>query len=408
MTGNPPAGSRHRGTVPSPPLPSPGVIRRLSWVVALLLVAAACSYESSGTTTTSLALDDEEPVAITPTEIVAADQRSEGSSVLVESLTMPAAGWVVARLDSGGSPGEVIGISELISKGTITAVPVPFLIPVADTTTVHLTVHIDMDGDGEFLFEPPDSFIDVVATTAAGDPATATVTITLLPPLGPASALLDPQVSDGTTVVVAGGLLPAPGFLAVHSSEAGEPGAVLGVSRLFPAGEVGAVTVDLDETLAVSGQLFAVAWVDRDENGRFTPGPDGDEMAVTEEGLLAAGSATVVVIRHEPSALVVADQEAADGAFVITTLQAPGPGFIEILSNVSGAPGTRLGVVLVDAGTVDDLKVPLPAGVDDGDRLWLRLWVDFDQSGSLTAGDVRALTELGGDPIEESFVVTIG
>jgi hypothetical protein len=382
------------------------MMRRLVWLVSLLLVAAACSYESSGTTTTSLTLDDEEPVATTPTEIVAGDQRSEGSSVVVESLTLPAAGWVVARLDSGGSPGEVIGISELISKGTITEVPVPFLIPVADTTTVHLTVHIDMDGDGEFLFEPPDSFIDVVATTAGGEPATVTLTITLLPPLGPASALLDPQVSDGTTVVVAGGLLPAPGFLAVHASDGGEPGALLGVSRLFPAGEVGAVTVALDEPLAATGPLFAVAWVDRDENGLFTPGPDGDEMAVTEDGLLAAGSAEVTVIRREPAALVVADQDVEGGVFVISSLQVPAPGLIEILSDASGAPGNRLGVVLVNPGTVDDLEVPLPAGVGDGDRLWLRLWVDFDQSGSLTAADLRALTELDGDPIEESFVVS--
>ena len=384
------------------------MMRRFAWLVPVLLVAAACSYESSGTTTTSLALVDEEPVATTPTEIVAEDQRSEGSSVLVSSLTLPAAGWVVARLDSGGSPGEVIGISELISKGTITDVPVPFLIPVADSTTVHLTVHIDMDGDGEFLYEPPDSFIDVVATTAGGEPATTTVTITLLPPLGPASALLDPQVSDGTSVVLAGGLLPAPGFLAVHANDGGEPGALLGVSELFPAGEVGAVTVRLAEPLAATGTLFAVAWVDRDEDGTFTPGPEGDEMAVTADGLLAAASALVTVIRREPAALVVEDQVVADGKFVISTLEAPGPGFIEILTNVAGAPGVRLGAVLVDAGAVDDLEIPLPAGVDGGDRLWLRLWVDFDQSGSLTAADLRALTELGGDPIEESFVVSIG
>lgn len=382
--------------------------RRLSWFVGLLLVAAACSYESSGTTTTSLAPDDEEPVATAPTEIVAGDQSSEGSSILVDSLTLPAAGWVVARLDSGGSPGEVIGISELLSKGTITGVLVPFLIPVADTTTVHLTVHIDMDGDGEFLYEPPDSFIDVVATTAAGEPATTTLTITLLPPLGPASALLDAQVTTGYSVVVAGGLLPAPGFLAVHADAGGEPGAVLGVSELLPAGEVGAVTVQLDEPLSASGRLHAVAWVDRDEDEFFTPGPDGDEMAVTEEGALASAFADVTVLRLEPAALVVEDQEVANGVFVISSLEVPSPGFIEILTDASGAPGTRLVAVLVDAGTVDDLQVPLPAGVLDGARLWLRLWVDFDESGSLTAADLRALTEQGGDPIEESFVVSVG
>jgi len=201
------------------------MFRRLSPLAALLLLAAACAYESSGTTTTSVALIEDEPIATGPADIVAEDQRSEGSSVLIDSLSLPAAGWVVARADNDGSPGEVIGISELLSKGVISAVPVSFLVPIAETTTVHLTIHIDVDGDGEFRYEPPDSFIDEIATEASGEPATTTVTITLLPPLGPAEALLEEQVTDGTSLVVAGGLLPAPGFIAVQQNEGGEPGA---------------------------------------------------------------------------------------------------------------------------------------------------------------------------------------
>jgi hypothetical protein len=138
--------------------------RRIPLVLVLVLAAAACSYESSGTTTTTLAPVTEDTVPTGPADIVASDQRSEGSSVLVDSLSMPAPGWVVARLDAGGSPGEVIGVSELVSKGVTSAVSVPFLVPVAGTTTVHLTIHIDVDADGEFRYEPPDSFIDQIAT----------------------------------------------------------------------------------------------------------------------------------------------------------------------------------------------------------------------------------------------------
>jgi hypothetical protein len=130
-------------------------------------------------------------------------------------------------------------------------------------------------------------------------------------------------------------------------------------------------------------------------------------MAVTEDGLLAAAFARVTVYRIEPAAIVVEDQEIEEGVFVIASLEVPSPGFIEILTDVAGAPGTRLVAVLVDAGTADDLEVPLPAGVANGARLWLRLWIDFDESGSLTPADLQALTELGGDPIEESFVVTM-
>jgi len=382
--------------------------RRVSLVLLLtLLLLAACSYESSGTTTTTLPLIEEEPVATGPADIVAVDQRSEGSSVLVDSLSMPSAGWVIARLDTGGSPGEVIGISELVSKGVISEVPVPFLIPIAGTTTVHLTVHIDVDGDGEFRYEAPDAFIDEIATEANGDPATTTVLITLLPPLSPGSALLDAQTSDGTSVVVAGGLLPAPGFLALQQSEDGVPGAVLAVSGLRPAGEVGPLTLFPESPLSGTGLLFVVAWVDRDENGEFNPGEGGDEMAVNEEGSLAAASAIVTVIRREPAAVVIANQVVEDGAFIVTRVEAPAAAFLEILADASGAPGARLAVVTVAQGIVDNLEIPLPPGTRTGARLWLRLWVDSDQSGDLSAADQRALTELGGDPVQASFIATI-
>ena len=383
------------------------MFRRLSPLAALLLLAAACAYESSGTTTTSVALIEDEPIATGPADIVAEDQRSEGSSVLIDSLSLPAAGWVVARADNDGSPGEVIGISELLSKGVISAVPVSFLVPIAETTTVHLTIHIDVDGDGEFRYEPPDSFIDEIATEASGEPATTTVTITLLPPLGPAEALLEEQVTDGTSLVVAGGLLPAPGFIAVQQNEGGEPGAVLAVSGLFLAGEVGEFTLALEPPLPITGLAFAVAWVDRDEDGEFTPGPDGDEIAVRDDGSLAATGVVVTVLRREPAVLVVADQETAGETFLVGSAEVPAAGFIEILSNASGAPGIRLAVAPVDPGTADDLEVALPDGVTTGATLWLRLWIDFDQDGVLSAGDLQALIEVGGDPVETSFVVTI-
>jgi hypothetical protein len=47
------------------------------------------------------------------------------------------------------------------------------------------------------------------------------------------------------------------------------------------------------------------------------------------------------------------------------------------------------------------------AGVATGATLWLRLWIDFDQDGALSDGDLVVLDVPDGDPIEGSFVVTI-
>lgn len=383
------------------------MIRRLPLLLALTLLAAGCAYESSGTTTTTTVLSDEEPVPTGPADIVAADQRSEGSSVTIDSLSLPAAGWVVARADAGGSPGEIIGISERLSKGVISGVEVPFLVPLEGSATVFLTVHIDVDEDGEFRYEPPDGFIDQVASKASGDAATAVVTITLLPPLGPSSALLDAQVSDGSSIVAAGGLFSAPGFLVVHADDGGTPGVVLGVSARVPAGEVGPTTIALDPELDTTGPVTVVVWIDRDEDGSFTPGEDGDEMGVTEDGALAAATAVVTVLRRGPAALSVTDQEVPDDEFVVATLAMPAPGFLEVLADDGGAPGARLAVVVLPVGEAEEVEVALPAGTRTGARLWLRLWIDFDQSGDLGDGDVQALTATDGEPVEASFVITL-
>lgn len=382
------------------------MIRRLPLVLAFV-VLAACAYESSGTTTTTVPLDDDRAAPTSPADLVVEDQKSEGSSLVVASVSLPAAGWVVVRVDEGGSPGEVIGISTLLQTGLIADVAVPFLLPLEGTTTVHLAVHIDVDHDGSFLYEPPDGFVDEIATRSNGEPAVAVATISLLPPLQPGDAFLDPQVTDGTSVVVAGGLLPAPGFLVLHRADDTEPGEVLGVSQLLPAGPVSEFVLIPTEPLRVSEPLMVVAWVDRDENGTFSPGEDGDAMAVRDDGILAAGAAAVTVLVREPGELEVNDQETDGAAFVVARLVMPSAGFIEILGDASNAPGPRLGSVAVGVGTRQGVSVDLPSGVATGATLWLRLWIDFDQDGALSDGDLVVLDVPDGDPIEGSFVVTI-
>lgn len=387
--------------------PLPAMIRRLSLLLALVVLAPACAYESSGTTTTTVALVDDLPAPTGPADLVAVDQKSEGSSVVVESVSLPAAGWVVVRADDGGSPGEVIGISTLLQKGVIAGVSVPFLVPLAESSPVHLALHIDVDEDGSFQYEPPDGFIDEIGVRATGEPAVATITVSLLPPLQPGDAFLDSQVTDGTTVTVAGGLLPAPGFLVLQQDEGGFPGAVLAVSDLRPAGVVDELVLAPLPALRASGSVFVVAWVDRDEDGVFSPGEDGDAQAVRSDGSLAAGSALITVIPRDPASLSVSDQESDGDTFTVEEVVMPNAGFLEILSDAGGAPGTRLGFVEVGASTTDDLAVPIPAGVATGARLWLRLWVDFDQDDTLSADDLPALGAAGGDPVTGSFVLTI-
>ena len=101
------------------------MIRRFTlMMLSLALAVSACAYESSGTTTTTSLNPDEIPPSTGPADLVLREQRTKGAGVVFESVTMPDPGFVVLYADEGGSPGEVIGTSAILSAGVIANVPV--------------------------------------------------------------------------------------------------------------------------------------------------------------------------------------------------------------------------------------------------------------------------------------------
>lgn len=372
------------------------------------MVLAGCAYESSGTTTSTSSAPDDAPPALGPADVVVEDQQVEGSFFTVAMVSIPAEGWVVARIDEGGAPGEVIGISELLSIGVIERVAVPFFVPISEDTVVHVTVHIDVDRDGRFTYEPPASFIDEVAVRAGGEPATDRALISILPPLSPADAFVEEQVSDGTEIVGISAELPAPGFIVVHADDDGAMGPVLGLSDLLQPGAVEDVTLELTPPLTASAVLHVAVYIDRNGDGEFGPGPGADEIGVREDGSLAVSSVLVTVPTRAPSAVDVSNQTSDGTTVVVAFVDLPFDGFVEILSDDEGSPGTRLGVSsLVDPGGVEDVEVTLSTALTEDATLWVRLWVDLDRDGALSAGDATGLVEAGGDPAQASFALTV-
>ena len=298
--------------------------RLLPFLIALALAFAGCSYESSGTTTTTLVDPAEVAPATGPGDLVFEDQMVEGSVVVVGSVTLPSAGFVVLQSDASGTPGEVLGVSEVIGRGTVSGVAVPLFFPLEAGAVLHATLHIDMDGDGQFRYEPPDDFIDLPATLANGEPATATATVELLPPLAPAAITLEDQRSDGATVVVAEVTLPAAGFVALHADEDGVPGVILGLSGLLPEGTSSEVTLTLERPLESSQPLFAVAYVDRDLDGvaGLTAADSLDDVAQGSDGGPARATAVVTVVKVSPAVLEVENQE-GDGTVVTVASVTP-------------------------------------------------------------------------------------
>ena len=95
----------------------------------------------------------------------ATDQRSDGTSVVVEETVLTAPGWVVVHADSDAGLGPIIGVSALLPAGRSEGVRVTLDRPiVASVGAVHAMVHMDDGEAGRFEFPAGDQ----PATTSEG------------------------------------------------------------------------------------------------------------------------------------------------------------------------------------------------------------------------------------------------
>jgi hypothetical protein len=354
-------------------------------LLSAALVLAACAYESSGTTTTTTVSEDGVPPPTSPASIVFEDQRIEGSAVVVESLTLPATGFVVLQ----DAAGDLIGLSEVIGPGRIDSVPVPFFVPIDADTTVSAALHVDMDRDRTFIYEPPDAFIDVPATTADGAAAAATASVALLPPVAGGDLAVAEQRISGSPLEVQSVTLPAPGFVAVQANEGGAPGRVIGATALLPAGttEGEQLIVELEPPLRVTGRVFVVAYVDRDENGVLGP---QDDPAQTEDGEPVVSDPVITVVPLDPSSVEVEDQEGDGTTISVAGVTLASPGFVDLRVDDGGIPGERIArSEWLLEGTHEDLVFTPSRPLDADTRIWVRVVIDFDENQRL--GDTEPL-----------------
>jgi hypothetical protein len=98
-------------------------------------------------------------------------------------------------------------------------------------------------------------------------------------PEKPAQVGFTGQDSDGTSVVVQQATLPEGGYLVVHASDDGTPGAVLGHSAYLSAGDHSNVEVALDEPISSTQTLIAMAHTDDGDQECEFPDADGPYTA---------------------------------------------------------------------------------------------------------------------------------
>lgn len=152
----------------------------------LALTLAACGGDDDGGATTTAATEatadsPDDPtgeVPTAPSALTLSDQDGDGTTVTVDGVELPADGFIAVHGDGGGSPGPVVGVSELLPAGSLSDVVVSLDDPLTETGTVFPMVHIDTNGNGIYEFGAVEG-VDGPGVTAGGDVAVGPVLVTV-------------------------------------------------------------------------------------------------------------------------------------------------------------------------------------------------------------------------------------
>jgi hypothetical protein len=154
-------------------------------LTVLAMVVAACDGTSDDTTTTAAgeptttAGAETEGPASAPSALAADVQESDGTTIVIASVSLPSPGFIAIHGDADGAPGPVVGHSELLPAGESADVTVTLDEPLSESGTLWPMVHIDINENGEYEFFPPDETIDTPGMDDAGEVAVIPVEMTV-------------------------------------------------------------------------------------------------------------------------------------------------------------------------------------------------------------------------------------
>lgn len=103
------------------------------------------------------------------------DDQTATEEVVIASVTLPASGFVAVYRASGGSPGALLGNSEVLAADTHEDVTVALSSSLSDDQELFAVLYRDADDNGDFSEESDEQFED------DGEPVQATAQITAGP-----------------------------------------------------------------------------------------------------------------------------------------------------------------------------------------------------------------------------------
>ncbi len=305
--------------------------------------------------------------------VTVVDQVVLNDTVTIGQATLAEPGFIVIHRQEGDTVGPVIGHRQL-SPGDNFNVAVSIDAAEA-TSTLYAMLHFDTGTVGVYEFGSVDG-ADLPVTDASG--------AVVSPPFAVSVLSAHDQLLENDTYTAASVTIDVPGWLVIHSDNAGAPGPVLGQTLLQPG-----TTADVAVEIAAEGRtpvLWPMLHVDTGAAGVYEFGTvEGADAPVIINDTVATASVWTVPHLRVADQIVSADTPSVT---VISALLAE-PGFVVIHQEADGAPGPVAGVSdALPAGLSTNLTIPLDASLVTP-RLWPMLHVDTGEAGVYEFGTVE-------------------
>jgi hypothetical protein len=299
-----------------------------------------------------------EPTVIPRLVRASAQSVDDEGTLVVETVSLPADGWLVIYRQTDGNPGEIIGQTPL-AAGEHTDVNV-VIDPSTVTETLYAGLHIDEGAKGIFEFPGEDE-------PWPGEPRTRIDIDILLPRAS--IEVADQAVGEDGLVTIDRVEVVEPSWVLIHGTENGRVGQPLGRILLEPGIHENVVlSIHWREATPT---LSAVLYQDSGETGQLDIDNGDRPVLVNGEPVTATFQATY------PPYILVFDQPVVEGAILVDRVISNGPGWLAVYYDEDGQPGLIIGSAHLEDGLNENVLVNLIESAVTP-QLYLRLHEDSE------------------------------
>jgi hypothetical protein len=324
------------------------------------------------------------------------------NTVTIKRVTARTPGFlVIYEADPNGvnALGSIIGATP-VNAGVNSRVAVLLSRAARHDETLTAALHLDLGDAGVFEYPGPDDLVVDMMSQPVARTFRTYVTNTQTPSV----SVLAQDPNPLNRVVIEQVVYGANGWIVIHEDNAGQPGAVLGRTRLMP-GVTRNVAVTLSRDAVDGETLYAMLHKDEGMIGTYEfPGPDGPVLDAM--GAIIAPAFTINV---RANLVFTIDQSPRDVSTILTvdSVYARQAGFVALYSGAE-----LLGHVAVPQGLSNQVEVVLNRPATDAEQITARLHLDSPADGQFThpinaAQDAPAL-DGAGLIVESSFFTLIG